>query len=77
MTTEQFVYWLQGFAELNAEPPTVEQWQAIRDHLQLVFEKKTPPFPVKVNQDGNKNIADCIGKFNQAWPFYDQPRITC
>lgn len=42
MTTEQFVYWLQGFAELHAEPPTAEQWQAIRDHLALVFEKRTP-----------------------------------
>lgn len=42
MTPENFAYWLQGFAELNAEPPTPEQWQAIRDHLALVFEKKTP-----------------------------------
>ncbi len=44
MTSEQFTYWLQGFAELNAEPPTPEQWQAIRDHLALVFEKRTPNY---------------------------------
>lgn len=43
MTAEQFAYWMQGFAELNAAPPTAEQWQSIRDHLALVFEKKTPP----------------------------------
>lgn len=42
MTSEQFAYWLQGFAELNPNAPTSEQWQAIRDHLALVFEKKTP-----------------------------------
>jgi hypothetical protein len=42
MTTEQFAYWLQGFAELNAEPPSAEQWKSIRDHLQLVFKKETP-----------------------------------
>ena len=42
MTTEQFAYWLQGFAELNPDTPNAEQWQAIRDHLQLVFKKETP-----------------------------------
>lgn len=42
MTAEQFTYWLQGYAELNASPPTAEQWQAIRDHLALVFNKVTP-----------------------------------
>lgn len=43
MTPEQFAYWMQGFAELNAMPPSPEQWQSIREHLALVFEKKTPP----------------------------------
>lgn len=42
MTSEQFAYWLQGYAELSDEPPTAEQWQAIRDHLALVFNKVTP-----------------------------------
>lgn len=42
MTSEQFTYWLQGFAELHATPPSPEQWLAIRDHLALVFEKRTP-----------------------------------
>lgn len=44
MTAEQFAYWLQGFAELNAQPPTAEQWQSIRDHLALVFNKVTPTY---------------------------------
>lgn len=42
MTAEQFAYWLQGYAELNDAPPSGEQWQAIRDHLALVFNKVTP-----------------------------------
>lgn len=42
MTPEQFAYWLQGFAELNPQAPNAEQWQAIRDHLNLVFKKETP-----------------------------------
>jgi hypothetical protein len=46
MTPEQFAYWLQGFAELNAEPPSVEQWASIQEHLQLVFTKVTGPLPV-------------------------------
>lgn len=45
MTPEQFAYWLQGFAEmqLSKEPPTREQWETIKDHLQTVFKKVTPP----------------------------------
>lgn len=42
MTPEQFTYWLQGFAELNPQAPNAEQWQSIRDHLNLVFKKETP-----------------------------------
>ena len=41
MTPEQFAYWLQGYAELNGAPPSPEQWQIIRDHLALVFDKRT------------------------------------
>lgn len=43
MTPEQFAYWLQGFAELTPERPSLAQWQAIQAHLQTVFHKVTPP----------------------------------
>lgn len=43
MSPEQFCYWLQGRAELEPSPPTPEQWQSIREHLDLVFHKVTPP----------------------------------
>jgi len=42
MTPEQFCYWLQGRAELDPNPPSFEQWQSIREHLQTVFTKVTP-----------------------------------
>lgn len=42
MTPEQFVYWLQGFSELNDAVPTARQWAVIQDHLAQVFDKKTP-----------------------------------
>jgi len=56
MTPENFVYWLQGYFEINdaAGISTTsvtlgtlkylneKQLQVIRDHLKLVLEKKTP-----------------------------------
>ena len=42
MTPEQFVYWLQGFAEVNQKAPNDAQWTIIKDHLELVFKKETP-----------------------------------
>jgi len=42
MTPEQFCYWLQGRAELVPTPPSEDEWTAIRDHLQAVFNKVTP-----------------------------------
>ena len=43
MTPDQFVYWLQGFAELkDGGPPSPEQWKSIVEHLNTVFEKITP-----------------------------------
>lgn len=42
----QFCYWLQGFVELNTsgKPPGELQWKIIQDHLNAVFEKKTPTY---------------------------------
>lgn len=50
MTTEQFCYWLQGFAEIKGgwEEPTAAEWAVIKDHLNLVFKKETPDYNIKV-----------------------------
>lgn len=45
MTPEQFAYWLQGFAELTPDQPTMDQWAAIKQHLSTVFDKTTPAAP--------------------------------
>ena len=43
MNYEQFAIWLHGFLEIsNAETINEQQTQIIRDHLTLLFEKKTP-----------------------------------
>lgn len=49
MTPEQFVYWLQGFVEVNEGELenghiTPKQWQMITDHLKEVFRKETPNY---------------------------------
>lgn len=42
MTAQQFAYWLQGFVELQETTvPSKQQWNMIKEHLQLVFTKKT------------------------------------
>lgn len=42
MTPENFTYWLQGFSEICGQTPSKEQWEIIKDHLNLVFNKVTP-----------------------------------
>ena len=41
MQPQEFCYWLQGFAELNGSKPTTQQWEMIKEHLNLVFNKVT------------------------------------
>lgn len=50
MTPENFAYWLQGLLEVGkVESLDKEQVQQIKDHLQLVFEKKTPNYGQTTN----------------------------
>lgn len=68
MTNEQFVYWLQGFMELNTEPLTKRE-QMIKDHLQTVFHKVTPPNPYQ-NRD---LIGKPVGTIEPNRDFLNQP----
>jgi hypothetical protein len=53
MTSSDFAYWLQGFAELNGNPPTPPQWEMIKEHLGLVFNKvTTKSVPITTLNDG-------------------------
>lgn len=67
MTPEQFVYWLQGYAEISGSAPTEEQWQVVKDHLQLVFKKETPAY-LCTRQDKETGVR---------WYLGQPPVITC
>lgn len=44
MNANDFAFWLNGFVELNkGKMPDDDQWKSIKEHLQLVFTKVTPP----------------------------------
>lgn len=58
MTPENFVFWLQGYFELEikAGSPsglTANQVQIIKDHIALVLKKETPLRDIKW-EDGSK-----------------------
>jgi len=67
MEPRDFTYWLQGFAELNPEPPTADQWQVIKDHLALVFKKETPTYVFQTP----------LGTGPLKWSFDSEPVVTC
>ena len=49
MTSEQFVYWMQGFLEISGNKEiTPEQVNIIKDHISLVLTKVTPTYPLSV-----------------------------
>lgn len=81
MNSETFTFWLQGFVELQeSDSISDKQWLIIKDHLKLVFDKKTP--------DRNSNLfardpldkqklADLIGS-NKTFVWPQTPyQITC
>lgn len=80
MTPENFVYWLNGFVELNGNPPTPEQWQSIKEHLQLVMTKVTPSV-LDTNQHYIDHMQKVSDKFNQEAPEWQKEllrnKITC
>lgn len=89
MNSADFTYWLQGFVELQeSDSISDKQWLVIKDHLKLVFDKKTPNrsleltpvFDIKrdVGLKDYRGISDLIGKESN-WPSIKYPytTITC
>lgn len=74
MTSRDFVYWLQGFAEINSEDmdgsaPTAKQWQVIKNHLNLVFKHEI--YPSMPDPDGKLQAVhdNTINQIKQTFPY--------
>ena len=64
MNYEQFAIWLHGFLEIsNAETINEQQTQIIKDHLALLFEKKTPDRSKKKEDDSFEQLK----KLEKEW----------
>jgi hypothetical protein len=55
VTSRDFVYWLQGFAEIHGGPPDEKQWEVIKNHINLVFVHEIDPS--MPDQDGKLQEA--------------------
>ena len=61
MTPESFTYWLQGFVELSdTDTISEKQWLMIKDHLKLVFDKKTPDRNFLTKSPSTQDIIDSL-----------------
>ncbi len=85
MTEKDFVFWLQGFVELTeTDSISDKQWLVIKDHLKLVFDKKTPDrsllekvTPTTPQTDWTK-LSDQLSKEENWGPDFKPPyTITC
>ena len=61
MNSESFTYWLQGFVELSdTDTISEKQWLMIKDHLKLVFDKKTPDRTFITKSPSTQDIIDSM-----------------
>ena len=66
MTSDQYCFWLQGFFEISGQNElTPQQVQIIKDHLTLVFNKVTPPYPTgEITPDSSIKFPNVITRSN-------------
>ena len=69
MNYEQFAIWLHGFLEIsNAETINKEQTQIIKDHLALLFEKKTSDRSKKKEEDTLEHLKKLAEEWEERQP---------
>lgn len=68
MTLENFVYWLQGFVELNETSTITEtQFVQIKNHLALVLTKKTPNVNPLLRPDISREKVESTPLFENSY----------
>lgn len=87
MNYEHFAIWLHGFLEIsNVEYIDQTQTQIIKDHLALLFEKKTPDRSEKNKSDILEELKEKYSEFHvpslyplqyPVAPLLEPFRITC
>lgn len=78
MNSESFTYWLQGFVELSdTDTISEKQWLMIKDHLKLVFDKKTPDRGDYVPSRSVEDILkDAFKKPQDSYWKFGDPALT-
>lgn len=58
------MYWVQGFVEVSGgAPPTAEQWNVIKEHLNLCFKHMdAPECPSQPKQASTPSLLDVLGR---------------
>lgn len=58
MDTQRFCDWLQGYIEMGGGPPNEQQWEMVKRHLALVFNKVTPPLRYAPNKGWEDKVVE-------------------
>lgn len=76
MTSRDFVYWLQGFLEINGEPTvlSIKQVQIIQNHLNMVFKHEIDP---SFGDEKAQTELSEIHTGTSTWRPRDDMRIKC
>ena len=79
MNYEQFAIWLHGFLEIsNAETIDKNQTQIIKDHLALLFDKKTTDRSKNKDADVFENYhPPYVPMPTPTYPRFNPYKITC
>lgn len=69
MSPQDFCFWFQGFVELTGGQtrPSETQWEAIKQHLSLVFDKQT------MTMEQIEKLLETPVKLGPAFGLLDQP----
>lgn len=71
MKPENFCYWLNGYVDLVSDVPSQAQWECIKNHLSLVFDKKVDSVESipKTRQEDLELIAERLK------PMVNEPQV--